>query len=151
MYVCPACHGPLQDDGRQFVCSVDGVTGTWTCGFPDFTARAPIAQQSPGVLEENLRQSLVAVEHEAASRAELERHVMSQAGGSTGRGSERFFANYAKAAAEAGDRHGDAVLAKLDTWPLEASPRCRAAGRWTQAAEAVSTCAGSRRASSASC
>jgi SAM-dependent methyltransferase len=130
---CPRCKGPVARDGDGWTCATDGVVGGLRLGFPDFLARErdlPMANCDELDVDAD-----DAFAEELAARADELDHVAlrdyarartAERSGLNGEHLDRlrvFHARLATNNAEAGDRHAEVLLTKVEArigelgWP----------------------------------
>lgn len=126
LLACPQCHGPLDDDFR---CGKHGQVGHDTLGILDFTDGPTLPSAGGAVMdladEEIHAARLVA--YDATSQADL--LAFSGSHFTAAAHSEKFAAKHDAAQAEAGDRHGAAILSKVDAY-LTSIDHAPAGGGW---------------------
>lgn len=120
LLACPRCHGALHERDDVYSCALCGNVGRRTLGYPDFTPRTgSIDLAAGGVFDLDDDRDLAArMKHDGRSFAEmLDLTLENEASEQVERphsAVERAAKRYERVEAEAGDRHGDAILDKIE-------------------------------------
>lgn len=118
---CPYCRGSLDVDQMGWQCTACGRARARVLGFLDFIPEGPgnllpVAAQGHFDLQADIeRAQALAVESLPSYEAMFERWlVLSESAAPARRGTRRFAKRYARVEAEAGDRHGQAIIDKAE-------------------------------------